>query len=123
MVSIEMKVKRDQQSWTYIYVVLGFALTIESTVVSMITPLCFPWNILVFAIIAVATWYLFRECRWFQNKLIGWKIRYESISDRPLSAASLCLAIGSDIFAAGLSALSTRERNAPATLEDHARPS
>jgi hypothetical protein len=78
MVSIEMKVKRDQQSWTYIYVVLGFALTIESTVVSMITPLCFPLNILVFAIIAVATWYLFRECRWFQNKLIGWKIRYES---------------------------------------------
>ncbi len=78
MVSIGTKETRGQQSWTNIYVFLGFALTIESTLVSMITPLCFPLNILFFIIIAAATLYVFRECRWFHSKLIWWIHRYES---------------------------------------------
>jgi len=74
----EATVKRGPESWAYVYVVLGFALTIESTLVAMVTPLRFPWNILGFAIIAVATWYLFLWSGWFQNKLIWWKNQYEN---------------------------------------------
>jgi hypothetical protein len=33
-----MKVKRANESWTYIYVVLGFALSIEGTIIQMFDP-------------------------------------------------------------------------------------
>jgi hypothetical protein len=40
-VTVDTKVKRGPESWSYIYIALGFALTIEATVVSMIEPLKF----------------------------------------------------------------------------------
>jgi hypothetical protein len=71
------KVTRGPESWAYIYIFLGFALAIEGTVVSMATPLFFPWNEAVFATMFLITTYLFLFNRWFQNKLIGLKIWYE----------------------------------------------
>ena len=45
--SVQMKIKRGSESWSYIYVTLGFALSIEASVIAMIEPLKFPWNLLV----------------------------------------------------------------------------
>ena len=72
------KVKRGPESWAYIYVALGFALAIEGTIIQMITPLTFPWNILAYAVLSVVTGWLFIRSGRVQDKLIGIKNRYES---------------------------------------------
>jgi hypothetical protein len=74
---VSMTVKRGPESWTYIYVMLGFALAIEATVITMVEPVKFPWNIAIFVVIAGMTFWLFINNGWFQNKLIGMKHRYE----------------------------------------------
>ena len=58
-IGIDRQVARGPESWAYIYVTLGFALTIEGTVIQMITPLLFPWNILTYVVLGVATFWLF----------------------------------------------------------------
>ena len=70
-------VKRGSGSWTYIYTVLGFVVTIESTVIGMLTPLTFPWNLAAFLILAAGTTWWFLKSGWFQDKLIGLKTQYE----------------------------------------------
>ena len=75
--SLETKVKRGPDSWAYIYIALGFLLQIEGSVIQMATPLKFPVNIFVFAVVGVVTFYVFLSSGWLQNKLIGWKTRYE----------------------------------------------
>ena len=75
-VRLDAKVQRGQESWTYIYITLGFALSIEGTLIAM-TPLIFPWNVIVYAIVAFLTGWFWIESGWFQNKLIGLKSRYE----------------------------------------------
>jgi hypothetical protein len=75
--SVTAKVKRGKESWAYLYTLLGFALTIETGVVALITPLKWPWNLLTFALVGWVTIYLFLDNGWFQNKLIGLKARYE----------------------------------------------
>jgi hypothetical protein len=39
------KVTRGPEGWAYSYIALGFALSIEATIVQMIDPLHFPWNV------------------------------------------------------------------------------
>ena len=75
---IEAAVKRGPESWNYIYITLGFALTIEATIISMIEILRFPCNILLFAVLFVGTVSLFLYNGSFQNKLLGFKSSYES---------------------------------------------
>jgi hypothetical protein len=74
------KVTRGPEGWAYIYIALGFALSIEATIVQMIDPLHFPWNLAAYAVIALSTAWLFLSSGWFHNKLIGWKDRYEGKS-------------------------------------------
>jgi hypothetical protein len=52
-------------------------LAIESTVIGMMTPIKFPWNLIVFAALAVITIWLFIDNAWVHNKLMWLKIRYE----------------------------------------------
>jgi hypothetical protein len=75
-VTVDAKVKRGSESWTYIYITLGFALSIEGTIIGM-TPLVFPWNVTVYALVAIVTGWFWIESGWFQNKLIGLKSRHE----------------------------------------------
>ena len=75
--SVTMTVKRGPETWAYIYIMLGFALSIEGTVIAMITPLLFPWNLIVYAGVATVTFRLFINNGWLQNKLVGLKNRYE----------------------------------------------
>jgi hypothetical protein len=77
-VIVDAKLKRGPESWAYFSTALGFVVTIESTVIGMMTPLSFPWNIVVFAAIAAVTIWQFIENEWFHKKLIGFKDRYEN---------------------------------------------
>jgi hypothetical protein len=72
--SMRATVKRGSTSWGYFYTLLGFALTIETGVGSMF-PL--PWSLMRFLIAGAITIYLVLFNGWFQNKLLGWKARYE----------------------------------------------
>jgi hypothetical protein len=75
--SVEAKIRRGEKSWVYIYTLLGFALTIETGVMGLIKPLQWPWNLTTLIVVAAATIWLFLDCGWFQNKLIGIKVRNE----------------------------------------------
>jgi hypothetical protein len=76
-VSLDAKVQRGQESWTYIYITLGFAISIEGTVIAM-TPLTFPWNVILYVIVAFLTGWAWIDSGWLHNKLIGLKGRYET---------------------------------------------
>jgi hypothetical protein len=73
-----LTVRRGQESWNYFRFLLSVALTIEGSVVPMITPLRFPWNVgLVIGAMAI-TCSLFLYNGWVHNKLLGWKNYYEN---------------------------------------------
>ena len=74
---VDAKVQRGGESWNFIYIFLGFALSIEGTIVGM-TPLIFPYNIILYAVIGFVTFRLFINNGSFHNKLLGWKNSYES---------------------------------------------
>lgn len=74
------KVKRGPVAWQFIYTFLGFALTIEAGVMSLVTPLRWPWNLITYVFLAIVTFRLCLYSRWFQNKLIGWKQAYEDVA-------------------------------------------
>ena len=79
-VTMEARVKRGPESWAFIYIVLGFALTVEGNLIGMVpnTVLPFPSNILTYLVVMAGTAWLFVGSGWFQNRLIGLKNRYES---------------------------------------------
>ena len=76
-VTVDAKVQRGQESWTFIYITLGFAISIEGTVISMM-PLSFPWNVIIYVIVAFLTGWAWIESGWVHNKLLGIKARYET---------------------------------------------
>jgi|HubBroStandDraft_6_1064221.scaffolds.fasta_scaffold1261418_1 hypothetical protein len=71
---------RGKPSWDYFYVALGFVLTIESTIVTMITRLECPWNILLYLALAALTLWAF-STRQVREVLLWFKRKYESIPD------------------------------------------
>jgi hypothetical protein len=75
---LDGRVKRGSEAWAYFYIVLGFVVTLESTVIGMITPLTFPWNILTFLVVAGCTVRAFIQFEWLHHKLIAFKERSES---------------------------------------------
>jgi hypothetical protein len=75
-VSVVTGVKRGQSTWAYIYVFLGFALTIEGNVIQMLQISAF-CEIASFVVIGFATGWLFLDNAWFQNKLVRLKNTYE----------------------------------------------
>ncbi len=74
--ALEAKIKRGQGSWDYIYINLGFTLSIAGAVISM-SPITWPCNILLYAAISLIAGILFLTNGWFQNKLIGFKNKME----------------------------------------------
>ena len=78
-----MMVKRASDSWTYIYVVLGFALSIEGTIIQMIDVIKFPSKLIVYFVVGGVTVFKFLFSGSFQNRLIGWKASYENVERDP----------------------------------------
>ncbi len=76
--TLEKKVQRGEKSWAYIYIALGFVLSFEGTLIQMITPLLWPYNLFAYVVIFALTCWLFLYNSWFQNKLIGIKAKIEN---------------------------------------------
>jgi hypothetical protein len=74
--TVDATVQRGQASWTYIYITLGFAISIEGTIAGMIP--IFPWNIILYLIVAALTGWFWIKTDWLHEKLIGLKNRYEA---------------------------------------------
>lgn len=74
--NVTARVKRGPVSWAYFYTLLGFALTIETGIASMFE---LPWALAGLAIAGAITIYLVLFNGWLQNKLLGWKARYEDV--------------------------------------------
>ncbi len=77
--TVSAKVKQGSEGWTYIYIFLALSLTIEGTIIQMITPLPWPFNLMTYAAVSVITGWLFIFSGWFQKKLIGFKISSEDV--------------------------------------------
>jgi hypothetical protein len=73
-----IKMLHGKDSWAYFYVALGFVSAIEGAIIQMITPIVFPWNIIMCVALGVVTFSLFICSPWFQDRLIGLKNRYEN---------------------------------------------
>lgn len=86
---VDAEVRRGSESWAYIYVTLGFMLTIEAGVVALVAPLIWPRNIIAYSALGVFTAYLWLFSGWFQNKLIRWKGQYENTPRRDNFAPTL----------------------------------
>jgi hypothetical protein len=71
------EIRRGPDSWMFIYIALGFALSIEGNILQMI-PLRFPYNPFLYVALMTATSWLFICNGWFQNKLIWMKGLYEN---------------------------------------------
>lgn len=76
MDSLDKRIKRGKESWMFIYTTYGLVLAI---MIFFISILSFEWyyQVIIFGVIfSVLTW-LFLFSAWFQNKIIGLKIRLE----------------------------------------------
>jgi hypothetical protein len=73
----DAKVKRGRESWDYIYIFLGFALTVAGNFVGMLDCLGGLGKVLIYAAFCAAAWALFIHSGRFQKWLIGRKNRYE----------------------------------------------
>jgi len=75
---LDVKTVRGPVAWTFIYVVLGFTLSIEGTFLQMIEPLRFPWNLIAYVALMAVTIWLFISNESFKNKLFEIKSWYEN---------------------------------------------
>jgi hypothetical protein len=71
---------RGEKNWNSLYVALGFVLTIGGMIIQMITPLEFPWNLVMYVVFGAIAFRLFLSDRRFQDWVLG-KIR--SHEDEP----------------------------------------
>lgn len=73
---MEKNIKRGKESWNFIYLIFGILLTIEIFVVSVL-PYDWLTKILIFLVVFTITMWACLLSAWFQNKLIGLKIKIE----------------------------------------------
>jgi len=76
--AVSATLTRKDPSWNYIYIMMGFSLTIEGNFVGMVICLAWPYKWLIYGLFCVATVHLFTSNGWFQSKLIGVKNWYEA---------------------------------------------
>ena len=74
--TVDVAIKRNAQSWAYLYIVLGFAVSIEGSIIGML-PFRWPTNVAIYLLSIAATAWLIIDSGWCQNKLIGIKNYYE----------------------------------------------
>ena len=71
---------RGEKNWQALYLGLGFTLTVGGTLIPMIEPLKFPWNLVVFGVLAAVAYWLFIWIGWFQKQFLRF-VRWTE--DRP----------------------------------------
>jgi hypothetical protein len=78
---VEAETIRGEKSWQFIYIALGFAISIEGTLIQMISPpLTFPSSIILYGAVASVTFYLCICNYRFQNRILRMKRAYEDRS-------------------------------------------
>jgi len=75
-VTLEKKIKRGKESWKFIYSVFSILLALTLFFISIL-PIRWLYKITIFIIVIPILIYLFLFNAWFQNKLIGLKIKLE----------------------------------------------
>ena len=64
-------IKKDKDSVSRAYLtLLAFCVILESTIIGMMTPIGFPWNLILFLVVAAATTWAFLKSDWAGTKLI-----------------------------------------------------
>lgn len=74
--TLEKQVKRGRESWNFIYFVFGILLTLTLFIIGIVDFPIIKKVITFFIIFIVLIWLCFLN-GWFQNKLIGLKIKIE----------------------------------------------
>jgi hypothetical protein len=69
--------RQGPESWNYVYIFLGFALSIEGTIIQMLPPE-FPLNLVLYLVFGAPTWWLFMHSGRFQSRLRVWKESHEN---------------------------------------------
>ena len=74
--SLEKEIKRGEKSWNFIYILYGLILSIITFFISILP---FDWfhKLIIFVVIVLILTWLFLFNAWFQNKIIGFKIKIE----------------------------------------------
>lgn len=75
-VSMKKKIKRGKESWTFIYFVFGILLALILFFISILS-IRWCYKITIFIVVIPILIYLCLFNAWFQNKLIGLKIKLE----------------------------------------------
>jgi len=69
--------QRGAASWAYIYIALGFLLSFEGTIIQLITPLRWPYDLIFYVPLFVLTSLVFLASGRFQGWLVRLKTMYE----------------------------------------------
>ncbi|GEM_PF-4812824 len=75
-VMIEKRIKRGKESWIFIYSAFGILFALTAFFISTL-PIIWYFKITVFMVATLILIYLCLCSVWFQNKLIGLKIKLE----------------------------------------------
>ena len=74
--SLQKRVKRGEQSWSFIWIVYAILLAVTLSIISA-TPFTWFWKILVLISSVFLLSWLCLLNGWFQNKIMGLKIKLE----------------------------------------------
>ena len=74
--TLEMKIKRGKESWAFIYLVFGILVALALFVINTI-PVSWGYKIVIFLVAVFVLIWLCLSNAWFQNKIIGLKIKIE----------------------------------------------
>jgi len=75
-VTMEKRIKRGKESWAFIYCVFGILLALTLFFISIL-PIVRHYKIITSIVVISVLIYLCLFNVWFQNKLIGFKIKLE----------------------------------------------
>ncbi|UZE92938.1 MAG: hypothetical protein IB617_02150 [Candidatus Nealsonbacteria bacterium] len=75
--SIQMRMKRGEKSWNYIYYTFSVLLAVFSFIIG-IGNIWWVYKVFIFIIGAFFLYWLCFCSAWFQNKIIGFKIKLEN---------------------------------------------
>jgi len=75
--SLDKRIKRGKESWDFIYLVFAILLAIVTFIISIL-PISWQFKVIIFFITFVTLILLCLFNAWFQNKLIGLKIKFEN---------------------------------------------
>ena len=75
MAPVETDIARRSEDWTFLYLLLGFALILEALVIDMLGSGRAPGNFLIYLVLATVTVWMVLYNPVSQRVILGWKTR------------------------------------------------